>query len=237
MIKQLVVRILSEGGAVSVFAESKDSKVLFYMQSDSSKMFDDEDVCLPSSESGRFSSLQDLLKPGFALLSPREVNPAFVAQLREWHLWALAQLADESESVRERSASRWQRELDRSEERSAFAIVRKIHREFPIIPHTAALRLSSIVRRMTEERRLNIPVGMRTGALIPAVQGKKPRRMALIEWDLFYESLRAELKRDFPEIFEKIFGKTIVIRELEPATEEELEYWLTDPGAWENNLG
>ncbi len=83
----------------------------------------------------------------------------------------------------------------------------KIQRECPMIPHTDAGRMFSMVRRMKAEKELEIPIPMRSSFIISARLGKAANEMSGEEWEEFYEVLAGELYMRHPELFKKIFGK------------------------------
>ena len=50
--------------------------------------------------------------------------------------------------------------------------LKKIEQEYPLVPHTHAGRLFSMVRRMNKEKELNIPIDCRSGFAISVKTGK-----------------------------------------------------------------
>src|SRR5579871_6954850 len=73
-------------------------------------------------------------------------------------------------------------------------------KRFPLVPHTNAGRLSSVVRRMKAEQELGIPICRRTGFAISTEAGKAANEMTVSEWARFYSLLCAELERSYPDI-------------------------------------
>ena len=80
----------------------------------------------------------------------------------------------------------------------------KIKEDFPLVPHTGAGSLFSLVRRMTAEKQYNIPINMRTGFGISVKTGKAANDMKEEEWEIFYNNLLNQLKRDYPELYSQI---------------------------------
>jgi hypothetical protein len=85
--------------------------------------------------------------------------------------------------------------------------LKKIEQEYPLVPHTHAGRLYSMVRRMNKEKELNIPIGFRSGFAISVKTGKSTNKMTESEWNDFYKSLSKELSDGYPDLFERIFSK------------------------------
>lgn len=81
----------------------------------------------------------------------------------------------------------------------------KLRDEYPLIPHTNAGRLSSMVRRMKAEQEMEIPINLRSGFAISTANGKHTNEMNEEEWEDFFIALSGELKRDYPEIYERTF--------------------------------
>jgi hypothetical protein len=83
--------------------------------------------------------------------------------------------------------------------------IAKIRKEFPLVPNTGAGRLSSCVRRMKAEREMDIPIEFRTGFANSTETGKASNKMTEQEWEAFYRDLSEELKRDYPELYARVF--------------------------------
>jgi len=81
----------------------------------------------------------------------------------------------------------------------------KLRNEYPLIPHTNAGRISSMVRRMKAEQEMKIPINLRSGFAISTATGKHTNEMTEDEWEDFFIALSEELKRDYPQIYQKIF--------------------------------
>ncbi len=81
----------------------------------------------------------------------------------------------------------------------------KLRNEYPLIPHTNAGRLSSMVRRMKAEQDMEIPINLRSAFAISVANGKHTNQMMEEEWEDFFFALSAELKRDYPEIYNRTF--------------------------------
>lgn len=83
--------------------------------------------------------------------------------------------------------------------------LKKIEQEYPLVPHTGAGRLFSMVRRMKAEKEMGIPINRRSGFVISTESGKNSNTMTDKEWEKFYEGLCEQLKRDYPELYSKLF--------------------------------
>ena len=81
----------------------------------------------------------------------------------------------------------------------------RLDKEYPLIPHTGAGRLFSTVRRMKAEKELGVPVVRRTGFAISVKTGKRANQMTEQEWETFYQDLSEQLRREFPELYTRIF--------------------------------
>ena len=81
----------------------------------------------------------------------------------------------------------------------------KLDKEFPLVVHTGAGRLSSAVRRMRAEKEMKIPIRLRSGFALSARLGKAANKMTVLEWETFYGEMCKELKRDYPELYASIF--------------------------------
>jgi len=84
--------------------------------------------------------------------------------------------------------------------------IKKLNREYPLVPHTNAGRLSSMVRRMKAEKEMDIPINLRSGFAISTKTGKSANKMNEKRWDEFYDSLSGELKTSYPELYQRIFS-------------------------------
>lgn len=92
--------------------------------------------------------------------------------------------------------------MDNTEEISK--LVAKIQAEYPFVPHTNAGRLYSTVRRMKAEKEFGVPIGFRSGVAISTETGKSADEMAEQEWERFYNVLRENLKRDYPDLYGRL---------------------------------
>ena len=81
-----------------------------------------------------------------------------------------------------------------------------LDKKYPLVPHTYAGQLSSSVRRMRAEREMNIPIHLRSDAWISAETGNRTSDMTGTEWESFYQGLRAELKRRYPVLHDRMFA-------------------------------
>jgi len=84
--------------------------------------------------------------------------------------------------------------------------LREIERECPLVPHTHAGRLYSMVRRMKKEKELNIPIDFRSGFAISVNTGKSANKMTENQWSDFYKNLSKELRENYPDLFKRIFS-------------------------------
>lgn len=81
----------------------------------------------------------------------------------------------------------------------------KLVKDYPLVPHTGAGRLSSAVRRMKAEKEMDIPINLRSGFAISVKTGKAADKMTDQEWNAFYGDMCEQLKRDYPELYASIF--------------------------------
>ena len=82
----------------------------------------------------------------------------------------------------------------------------KLDEKYPLIPHTNAGRLFSLVRRMKAEKELKIPISLRTGFGISVETGKAANKMTEQEWEKFYQNLCEQLKKDYLELYDRLFS-------------------------------
>lgn len=80
-----------------------------------------------------------------------------------------------------------------------------LERDYPVTPHTGIGRLTTTIRRMRAEKEMGIPIHLRFGSMISAKNGKGGNAMTEAEWNVFYEQLCENLKRDYPEMFFREF--------------------------------
>lgn len=85
-------------------------------------------------------------------------------------------------------------------------ILIKLQKECPLIPHTGAGRLFSMVRRMKAEKESGIPISIRSGFAISVKTGKYANKMSQQEWEEFYGDLSKQLKRDHLELYDRVFS-------------------------------
>lgn len=74
-----------------------------------------------------------------------------------------------------------------------------------LMPHTAAGRLFSTVRRMKAEKEQALPVNRRTGGVVDATTGKPANELTEAEWDELYEALCRRLKHEYPDLHQRLF--------------------------------
>lgn len=113
-----------------------------------------------------------------------------------------------------------------------------LDKEFPLVLHTNAGRTYSTVRRMKAEKERGIPIERRTGFAVSVKTGKAANEMAEAEWEGFYASLCAELRRDYPDMHLRLFStphRTPVEQEFlrdaerlegRPLSEQEANLWI-----------
>jgi hypothetical protein len=82
----------------------------------------------------------------------------------------------------------------------------KLAKEYPLILHTDVGRTFSMVRRMKAEKEMGIPTFLRSGFAISTKTGKAANTMTEGEWEEFYIALSEQLKRDYPDFYERIFS-------------------------------
>ena len=85
--------------------------------------------------------------------------------------------------------------------------LRELDQKYPLVPHTNAGRLFSTVRRMKAEKEMGLPIEHRTGFAISVKSGKAANEMTKREWQGFYHRLCDSLKRQYPELHERLFGR------------------------------
>jgi hypothetical protein len=82
----------------------------------------------------------------------------------------------------------------------------KLAKEYPLVLHTDAGRTFSTVRRMKAEKKMGIPIFLRTGFAISTKTGKAANTMTEDEWEEFYNALSERLRGDYPELYESLFS-------------------------------
>ena len=75
----------------------------------------------------------------------------------------------------------------------------QIQRDYPLQGYTGASCLITSIRRMRAERQQQIPIHLRTGFPVSVEFGKAANQLNEEQWESFYESLCAKLKRKYPE--------------------------------------
>ena len=83
----------------------------------------------------------------------------------------------------------------------------KLNKEYPLVSHTNASRLFSVVRRMKAEKEIGIPINYRSGFAISVKTGKPANKMTEQEWENFYKDLSEKLKKDYPELYIRLFSE------------------------------
>jgi hypothetical protein len=82
----------------------------------------------------------------------------------------------------------------------------KLTREYPLVLHTDAGRSFSTVRRMKAEKKMGIPINLRSGFAISVKTGKAANAMTEEEWEEFYFALSERLNRDYPDLYKSLFS-------------------------------
>jgi type I restriction enzyme S subunit len=113
----LVIRVLAEGGAVNIHADTSGPTVQFYTKSSGggflAEIEDIPESALQPRESKRVATLRDIMEPDLALLYPKDVNETYLPQLRDWYTWAAPQLPEHFESeFLEQAKFRWLEALE-----------------------------------------------------------------------------------------------------------------------------
>src|SRR4051812_43993281 len=82
----------------------------------------------------------------------------------------------------------------------------KLAKEYPLVLHTDAGRTFATVRRMKAEKKMGIPIFLRTGFAISTETGKAANTMTEDEWEEFYNTLSEQLNRCYPDLYESLFS-------------------------------
>ena len=82
----------------------------------------------------------------------------------------------------------------------------RLDEEYPLVLHTDAGRSFSTVRRMNAEKKMGIPIYLRTGLAISVKTGKAANEMTEDEWEEFYNALSERLNRDYPDLYKRLFS-------------------------------
>jgi hypothetical protein len=85
------------------------------------------------------------------------------------------------------------------------AQLEKLAKESPLILHTDAGRTFSMVRRMKVEKKMGIPISLRSGFAISTENGKAANAMTEGEWETFYDALSKHLPRNYPGLYALVF--------------------------------
>jgi hypothetical protein len=70
----------------------------------------------------------------------------------------------------------------------------KLAKENPLVSYTDASRTFSMVRRMKAEKKMGIPISLRSGYAISTKNGKAANAMTEEEWEEFYNALSKHLR-------------------------------------------
>jgi NADH pyrophosphatase NudC (nudix superfamily) len=82
----------------------------------------------------------------------------------------------------------------------------KVIKEYSLILYTRTSRLFSTVRRMKAEKELNVPISCRASFVIYTETKKRANEMTADEWGKLFEALSSELKKDYPNIYVRLFS-------------------------------
>jgi hypothetical protein len=82
----------------------------------------------------------------------------------------------------------------------------RLDEKYPLVLHTDAGRSFSTVRRMKAEKKMGIPIYLRTGFAISVKTGKAANAMTEDEWEEFYNALSERLNRDYPDLYKSLFS-------------------------------
>ena len=82
----------------------------------------------------------------------------------------------------------------------------RLDEEYPLVLHTDAGRSFSTVRRMNAEKKMGIPIYLRTGFAISVKTGKAANEMTEDEWEEFYNALSERLNHDYPDLYKRLFS-------------------------------
>lgn len=86
-------------------------------------------------------------------------------------------------------------------------VLEDMNDRFPLVPHSGAGRLYSMVRRMKAEKEYGIPVDRRSGFAISVKDGKPANDLAEDEWEEYFSRLSTELQSKYPELYQKLFNE------------------------------
>jgi hypothetical protein len=81
----------------------------------------------------------------------------------------------------------------------------KLDKENPLVLHTDAGRTFSMVRRMKAEKKMGVPISLRSGFAISTANGKAANAMTEDEWEEFYDALSKHLRRNYPGLYALLF--------------------------------
>ncbi len=82
----------------------------------------------------------------------------------------------------------------------------KLAKKNHLVPYTDAGRIFSMVRRMKKaEKKMGIPISLRSGYAISTKNGKAANAMTEDEWEEFYDALSKHLRRNYPGLYARLF--------------------------------
>jgi len=91
------------------------------------------------------------------------------------------------------------------------AVIESLERTCPLVPHTAAGRLYSAVRRMKMEKELAIPIRHRAASFVCAETGKAANELSEADWDDLYSWLSSRLQLRYPELHTHLFPNVLEV--------------------------
>ena len=125
--------------------------------------------------------------------SPSKVDRADEAALRCRKPTEKSKMAAKKAGLKKVRREEWRVQLE------------KLAKENPLVPHTDAGRTFSMVRRMKAEKKMGIPITLRSGFAISTENGKAANAMSEEEWEEFYDALSKHLRRNYPGLYARLF--------------------------------
>jgi hypothetical protein len=125
--------------------------------------------------------------------SPSKVDRADEAALRCRKQTEKSKMAAKKAGLKKVRREEWRVQLE------------KLAKENPLVPYTDAGRTFSMVRRMKAEKKMGIPISLRSGFAISTANGKAANEMTEGEWEEFYDALSKHLRRNCPGLYALVF--------------------------------
>jgi hypothetical protein len=114
--------------------------------------------------------------------SPSKVDRADEAALRRRKQTEKSKMAAKKAGLKKVRREEWRVQLE------------KLAKENPLVSYTDASRTFSMVRRMKAEKKMGIPISLRSGYAISTKNGKAANAMTEEEWEEFYNALSKHLR-------------------------------------------